>query len=58
MSNIIKFGNGNLLISVTMNSIMIRQLEEIKEIGDSCELKDITPVRSFQINILNRNQIN
>ena len=57
MSNVIKFGNGNLLVSVTMNSMVIRQLDAIKEIGNSQELRDIIPTGIFQINLLNKKQI-
>lgn len=57
MLDTILIGKGNLLISVTMNSMIIRQMKEIKDIGSSLELKDVDYGRVFQLNFLNKNQV-
>ena len=53
----IKFGKGNLLISVNMNSLIIRQIDSIKELGVSCELKDINSIGMFQISFQTKKQL-
>lgn len=42
----IKFGKGNVLISATFNSIIIRILKENYWIGSSKNIKDVTPIKT------------